>query len=52
MGVSRFADDKEMNEELKERGRWNDPMAALVGGGKSGKGKGKSKGGGKMVPGG
>ncbi|KAJ9632421.1 Pre-mRNA-splicing factor cwc26 [Taxawa tesnikishii (nom. ined.)] len=30
MTVARHADDKELNAELKERERWNDPMAALM----------------------
>ena len=42
--VARGADDVEMNEELKERQRWGDPMAGYAtpktGGGKGGKGKG------------
>lgn len=44
-GVARHANDAKMNEELKERERWNDPMAQLLatkkasGKGKSGKGK-------------
>ena len=44
-GVARFADDEKMNEELKERERWNDPMAQLVGSKKAEKqGKGKATG--------
>ncbi|KAF8244308.1 hypothetical protein K440DRAFT_610200 [Wilcoxina mikolae CBS 423.85] len=39
MTLSRYADDKELNEELKEQERWNDPAAAFLtkkqGGGKS-----------------
>ena len=50
MGVARHADDKDMNEELKERERWNDPMAKMIGSKKSSKG-GKSKGGGKTYQG-
>jgi pre-mRNA-splicing factor CWC26 len=44
-GVARHADDEAMNEELKERQRWNDPMAQLLATKKStGKAKsGKSK---------
>ncbi|KAB8339243.1 hypothetical protein FH972_022177 [Carpinus fangiana] len=30
MGVSRYADDVELNEELKERDRWNDPAAQFM----------------------
>lgn len=30
MGVARHADDEKMNAELKERERWNDPMAQLI----------------------
>ena len=30
LGLARYADDVEMNEELKERDRWNDPAAAFV----------------------
>lgn len=48
MGVARYADDKQLNDELKQQERWNDPMAALISTNKSsGKGKvGKSKKGG------
>lgn len=44
-GVARHADDEAMNDELKERERWNDPMAQLLATKKtSGKAKaGKSK---------
>ncbi|MCJ1350842.1 MAG: Pre-mRNA-splicing factor cwc26 [Icmadophila ericetorum] len=28
--LARYADDRELNEELKERERWNDPAAAFV----------------------
>ncbi|TKX25640.1 hypothetical protein C1H76_2290 [Elsinoe australis] len=31
-GVARYADDEDLNRELKERNRWNDPMAQLLGG--------------------
>lgn len=31
MTVARYADDKQMNDELRDRQRWNDPMAQLVG---------------------
>lgn len=52
MGVSRFADDKKLNDELKEQERWNDPMAQLLASKKTSKGgKGKSKGGGKTYQG-
>ena len=51
-GVARYADDKKLNEELKERERWNDPMAQLMQSKKSGgKTGGKSKGGGKTYQG-
>lgn len=30
MGISRYADDVEMNEEMKDRGRWNDPAAQFL----------------------
>ena len=30
MTVARYADDKEMNAELKERERWNDPAAGFL----------------------
>lgn len=30
MTVARYADDTEMNEEMKERDRWNDPAAGFV----------------------
>jgi len=30
MGVARYADDEKLNKELKERERWNDPMAELL----------------------
>lgn len=43
MGVARYADDEKLNDELKERERWNDPMAKLVSGKKSKGGKGGSK---------
>jgi len=42
MTVARHADDKKMNDELKERERWNDPMAKLLATKKSSKG-GQSK---------
>ncbi|KAK3673058.1 Pre-mRNA-splicing factor cwc26 [Recurvomyces mirabilis] len=30
MGVARYADDEKLNSELRERERWNDPMAQLL----------------------
>lgn len=30
MGVARYADDKELNAELKEEERWNDPAAGFL----------------------
>lgn len=30
MTVARYADDAQMNEELKDRGRWNDPAAGFL----------------------
>lgn len=50
---ARGKDDVQMNEELKEVERWNDPMAKMLGsksGGGKGK-KGKSSGGGKTYSG-
>ncbi|ROT41849.1 hypothetical protein SODALDRAFT_374262 [Sodiomyces alkalinus F11] len=52
MTFARTADDEEMNREMKDRQRWNDPMAQFMdtadsgggagdGGGKSKKGKGR-----------
>ncbi|PNS15841.1 Pre-mRNA-splicing factor cwc26 [Sphaceloma murrayae] len=41
-GVARYADDEDLNEELKGKGRWNDPMAAMVGTETKGK-KGRRK---------
>lgn len=41
MGVARYADDKDLNEELKEVERWNDPMAKMVSTSKSKGKKGK-----------
>ncbi|KAI5818552.1 Pre-mRNA-splicing factor of RES complex-domain-containing protein [Pyronema omphalodes] len=39
MTLARYADDKEMNDEMKDQDRWNDPAAAFLtkkkGGGKS-----------------
>lgn len=51
MGVARYADDKQLNEQLKERERWNDPMAQLIASKKSSTKGGKSKGGGKTYQG-
>ncbi|KAK0899690.1 Pre-mRNA-splicing factor cwc26 [Friedmanniomyces endolithicus] len=51
MGVARYADDTKLNEELKERERWNDPMAQLLATKKSSSKGGKSKGGGKSYQG-
>lgn len=48
-GVARHADDEKMNAELKERERWNDPMAQLLaskktsGTSKGGKGKSSAR---------
>jgi pre-mRNA-splicing factor CWC26 len=44
MGVARYADDKALNEELKEVERWNDPMAKMVGTSTSKSKKGKKGG--------
>jgi pre-mRNA-splicing factor CWC26 len=30
LGVARYADDEEMNEELKARDRWDDPAAGFL----------------------
>ncbi|CAH0025526.1 unnamed protein product [Clonostachys rhizophaga] len=43
MAFARRADDKEMNDELKEQERWNDPMMQFMTEKKSTKPKGKSK---------
>lgn len=52
MTVARHADDKQLNDELKERERWNDPMAQMLGTRKSTKGgKAKSKAAGKTYQG-
>ncbi|KAM3421061.1 hypothetical protein BST61_g1477 [Cercospora zeina] len=51
MTVARGADDEKMNAELKERERWNDPMAQLLATKKSSGKSGKSKGGGKTYQG-
>ena len=37
MTVSRYADDVDMNEELKQRERWNDPAAGFLSSKKAGK---------------
>lgn len=42
MPLARGADDEEMNKELKEQERWNDPMMQFMSNTES-KGKGKSK---------
>lgn len=34
--LARYADDRELNEELKERDRWNDPAAAFLSSSKKG----------------
>jgi pre-mRNA-splicing factor CWC26 len=47
-GVARHADDQTMNDELKERRRWNDPMAQLL---TTKKSSGKTKGGKNKVSG-
>lgn len=55
MSVARYADDEKMNEELKGRERWNDPMAQLIASKKTGGaakgGGGKKRGGGKTYVG-
>lgn len=51
MGVARHADDKKLNDELKERERWNDPMAQLLATKKSTSKGGTSKGSGKSYQG-
>ncbi|EME41664.1 hypothetical protein DOTSEDRAFT_73907 [Dothistroma septosporum NZE10] len=51
MTVARGADDEKMNEELKERERWNDPMAQLLATKKSSSKGGKSKSSGKSYQG-
>lgn len=45
MGVARYADDKQLNDEMRERERWNDPMAPMMASKKSQDGAkgGKSK---------
>ncbi|KAF1825984.1 uncharacterized protein K489DRAFT_376378 [Dissoconium aciculare CBS 342.82] len=53
MTFARHADDKGLNEELKERERWNDPMARLLATKKSSSatGSGKSRSSGKSYQG-
>lgn len=51
MTVARHADDQKMNDELRERERWNDPMAQLLATKKSSGKDGKSKGSGKTYQG-
>ncbi|KAF2167114.1 hypothetical protein M409DRAFT_66178 [Zasmidium cellare ATCC 36951] len=51
MTVARHVDDTKMNEELKERERWNDPMAQLLTTKKSSTKNGKSKSSGKTYQG-
>lgn len=43
MSFARKADDEEMNKELREQNRWNDPMTQFMGEKKGATGKGKSK---------
>ena len=51
LGVARYADDTKLNDELRERERWNDPMAQLLASKKSSGKGGKGKGGGKTYQG-
>jgi pre-mRNA-splicing factor CWC26 len=51
MGVARYADDEKLNDELKERERWNDPMAQLIASKKTTTKGGKSKSSGKQYQG-
>ena len=51
MTVARHADDEKMNDELKERERWNDPMAQMLATKKSSSKGGKSKSSGKSYQG-
>ncbi|KAK5169515.1 Pre-mRNA-splicing factor cwc26 [Saxophila tyrrhenica] len=51
MGVARYADDKDLNEEMKDRERWNDPMAKMVTSKKSGGKGGKARDSGKQYQG-
>ncbi|KAK3068673.1 Pre-mRNA-splicing factor cwc26 [Teratosphaeriaceae sp. CCFEE 6253] len=50
MGIARYADDAKLNDELKDRERWNDPMAQLLATKKSTR-SGKSKSSGKSYQG-
>lgn len=43
MPLARTADDEDMNRELKEQERWNDPMMQFMSGKESSTGKAKSK---------
>ncbi|KAJ9645863.1 Pre-mRNA-splicing factor cwc26 [Coniosporium tulheliwenetii] len=43
MPLARRADDVEMNEELRERDRWNDPAAQFISAKKEGRGPGGDK---------
>ncbi len=43
MPLARKADDEDMNRELKEQERWNDPMMQFMSGKELSTGKGKSK---------
>lgn len=51
MTVARHADDRTLNDELRERERWNDPMAPMLASKKSSSKGGKSIGGGKAYQG-
>lgn len=52
MTVARHADDRQLNDEMKEKERWNDPMAKLLTTKKTSSGKaGKSKASGKSYQG-
>ena len=51
IGVARYADDAKLNDELKDRERWNDPMAQLIASKKANTKGGKAKGGGKSYMG-
>ncbi len=46
LGVGRSVDDVQMNEELRERERWDDPMAGMLSSRRKGKGDGGGAGGG------
>ncbi|OAQ96548.1 hypothetical protein LLEC1_02355 [Akanthomyces lecanii] len=43
MPLARTADDEDMNKELKEQERWNDPMMQFMSGKEASTGQGKSK---------